>query len=162
MWVIGDDFVHGTFTQHVTKNTEVQFFMKEHFNVKELSSNTLHGGNILNRIYNCIIRGINVQILLPKLIVIVPDSDMIKNISYDAFGLSRIYGICADYIIKCIHHLITNHKSSLPAKCSRFKYPTVLWILPPGHQSFDDNHKRAKCAKALESAVMQFNEMRFV
>ena len=161
MWVIGDDFVHGTFAHHVTTNTEIEFFMKEHFNIKELSSNALHGGNVMNRLYNCVVRGINEQILLPKLIVIIPDSDMIKNITYDAYGLSGIYGICVDYIIKCIHHLITDHKSSLPVKCSRFKYPTILWILPPDIKVFDDNNKRAKCAKALEMSVMQFNEMRF-
>ena len=65
------------------------------------------------------------------------------------------------YLIKMIHRVLMSHKEVLPNKCTKFKYPTVLWIIPPGHQSFNDNHKRAKFAAAIEKSVMQFNEMRF-
>ena len=91
----------------------------------------------------------------------IPDSDIIKNINFDTFRDSRLYGMVIDYLIKMIHRVLMSHKEVLPNKCTKFKYPTVLRIIPPGHQSFNDNHKRAKFAAAIEKSVMQFNEMRF-
>ena len=92
----------------------------------------------------------------------IPDSDIIKSEPYQGFGLSHIYSIWAEYLIKTIHKLIMDHKSCMPARATRFKYPTILWILPPGHQNFKDNAKRAKFGQSLEKSVMLFNEMRFM
>ena len=76
--MIGNDFVKGTFTQSVITNIAVQFFIKEKFNVKDFTSNSMGDGNVLNRIFNNIVEGINSQILFPKVIVIVLNSDIAK------------------------------------------------------------------------------------
>ena len=141
IWIVGDEFVENTFGQLVMCKEDLQFHIKDNYNVREFSSMRFHDGNVLSRIYNDVIKGINTKVLLPKLIVIVLDCDIIKNISYDTFGLSRIYTICMDYLIKSLHHAIKEHKNSMPPKAVRYKYPTILWILPPGHQCFNDNTK---------------------
>ena len=119
IWIVGDKFVENTFNQSVMQKEGLQFHIKDNYNVKEFSSMRFHDGNVLSRIYNDVIKGINTKVLLPKLIVIVLDCDIIKNISYDTFSLSCIYTICMDYLIKSLHHAIKEHKNQGNMECIR-------------------------------------------
>ena len=63
--MVGDKFVENTFNQSVMQKEGLQFHIKENYNVKEFSSTRFHDGNVLSRIYNDVIKGINAKILLP-------------------------------------------------------------------------------------------------
>ena len=98
----------------------------------------------------------------PKLIVIVMDSDFTKTIcNVSSAGTKNLLDVGIQYLIKTIHRLVWGHKEVLPSRAVKQKYPTVLWIMPPGHCNFNDNCKRQACSDTIKAAVMQFNEMRF-
>ena len=92
----------------------------------------------------------------------VINNDILREICFNGFGISRILGICIEYLIKSIHRLLISHKNTLPAKAVRFKYPTILWVLPPGHSNFTDNATRSKLAATIEKSALLYNEMRFL
>ena len=158
--MVGDEFVKNTFASNVIKG-QTQYFMTETYNSKEFSSNRFEDGNIFSRIHNCLVRAINRYVIFPQMIVIVLDSDVTKNFDVEQDTCEEIVKTGVEKIMKMIHELITNHQRLLPMRSRRFKYPTVLWIIPPVHTNFSDNENGVMLGNYLEKAVMRFNEMRF-
>ena len=156
LWMVGDDFVQSTFESSVMNQNAVDYYMKDSFNITELSSSRTGEGNIMNRLINNIIMRINDQVLWPKLIVTVIDNNFTTTTQHNL-----IYDDCVHYIIKNLHEEIVKQKERLPLKAKKFKYPTILWLMPLSHVNFNDNEKRESFAVFLEKAVMQYNEMRF-
>ena len=66
------------------------------------------------------------------------------------------------HIMDMLHEFILSHKKKLPAKARKYKYPSVIWIIPPVHCNFSDFRKRQNFAVSLQDAAMQFNEMRYL
>ena len=164
MWIIGDDFVKQTFTQCVLTDNNFEFYIKTQFSLNELSSSKLEqgGGNILSQICNNLIKGINANPLLPKYIVVLIDTDVIKNVAYSNFGLSRIYGIAVEYLVKNFHHIIETHKEVMPEKAKKQDTPIVIWMSPPGHRNCTDNSLRTKFATSLAKTIQKFKNMRLM
>ena len=71
--------------------------------------------------------------------MIVPDNDICKNTNFDDFGISKIFGEDLNYLLNDMHHTLLAHKDTLPDRAKKFKYPTIMWIAPPGHKVFTDN-----------------------
>ena len=118
--------------------------------------------NIFSRLFNNIVSAIEDQIRFLKLIVMVTDSDIIKNVDTKKSDAESLFEtLMRDFIAK-LHKLMIDHKAILPQKALKYKYPTFLWILPPGHCNFNDNQRRQWYASAIEKNVMAFNEMRFM
>ena len=143
--------------------------MKEKFNIEEFTSDYLDEGNLFSRIYNNVVKAINIHTKFPKIILIILDSDIVRAIrkkvrtkKLDATGIGRLITNCIDCLICDLHRLIFDHKELLPKRAVRFKYPTCIWMIPPGHTNFDDNVIRKKLAETIEKSVLQFNEMRFL
>ena len=137
----------------------MRFYMLENFDVVEYSSSRLEG-DILGRIRNNFIKAINKEILLPKLIVVVMDNDVSRNIHFDNFRISKIFGENLNYMLNNVHRIILGHKDTLPARAKKYKYPTIMWITPPGHIVFSDNGPRQKFAKCVDTVAQLHNEMR--
>ena len=162
-WIVGDEFVKNTFSSAVMCNKAMNFYMKDHFVIEEFSSGRFEEGNVLSRVLNNVIRVLNAQIIMPKLFVIVLDSDITKN--FDTQGQANIHQIatiCTQYLIKSLHKITADFKKALPSTAVKYKYPTFLWMVPPNHMNFNDNLKRRAFASSIERTVMMFNEMRFM
>ena len=143
----------------IQNNNLNHFYLKTTFNIEKFSWTRLDSGNILSRLFNNLVRAINAKILLPKVVIIVINNDILREIHFNGFGISRILGICIEYLIKSIHQLLINHKNTLLAKAVKFKYPTILWVLLPGHNNFTNNATRSKLAAAIEKSALLYNEM---
>ena len=161
VWIIGDEFVKSTFNQIVVSDQNQNYYLKHKFDIEEFSSDRLAEGNILARLCNDFMRALNTAPLLPKLVVMTIDSDISKNIPGDGDGImaTRILDICVNYVIKILHRAVAECKEVFPERAVRQKFPTIMWIIPPGHCNFTDNCQRAKVANILERVVMQFNDI---
>ena len=161
LWIVGDEFVENTSAAHFTES-KAEFAIKDKFNTYVFSSDRHTQGNILNRVYNNMIRAIGEHHLMPKLIVMIIDSDVSKNIHGPAKYTEKMIELNIKHMITDIHDLIMEHKRKMPSKALKYKYPTVLWITPPSHDNFIDNSSRNLTKEVIQSAVMQYNEMRFM
>ena len=95
---------------------------------------------------------------LPKLIVLVPDDDIITSLPYDADNnkpLVEQYEYILNSLMTMIDRIIATYKDWLPAKAKRELVPHILWIAPPTHKFFSDsnNEKRAKFTNAMANVV---------
>ena len=117
-------------------------------------------GNILSRVHNNIVTAINEKTLLPKFILMVIDSNLFKR-KPKQMAMAKL-GEYTYYLMKTIHETIMSHRSLLSMKSKKFKYPTVLWIIPPSHMSFNDNDQRENLAYHIAKSALRFNEMRYI
>ena len=149
---MGDDLAKNTFDTIVTAGDKLDFYMKNKFAICDLSPDRPQPGNYLNRVFNGIVDGLQKNILLPKVMVISLDSDPVKRMSkfLPNFTLQRVLQTCSDYLIEVLHNVLATHKNSLPAKAQIYRYPSILWVVPPTHRNFNDNKGRKILASVLE------------
>ena len=84
LWVIGDRFIHDIFyalgklkTQASMKQKELPY-MYNYFNISCFTSNPKSfERNTLARIVNCLVKALNDTVKLPRLILVVPDEDIL-------------------------------------------------------------------------------------
>ena len=136
--------------------------LKRLFNIHIYGSNRYQPGNILNKLYNNLVRAINEEIIFPKIILMVIDCDLHKRINGSTNDVHMVITETIEYLFQQIHKLIMDCKTNLPEKATRFKYPTVLWVLPPDHANFNDNTKRNMVATVLQNEALKINEMRYI
>ena len=139
-------------------------YMKTHYDVtrfmkgKMLPSENLP--NILVRLKNALITGINEQVLLPKAILIVLDDDLMDSLGHYQEGFSLSIGKLMEWLANELHDIICKHKEKLPSRSRKFKYPAVLWCTIPLHMVYGQyNDFKTKFNRSLEKTVLLFREM---
>ena len=154
IWILGDSFMAQTYGRHFQQNESREFFMKQNFNVFMYDRFNLESGsNILSRLRNSLIDAMNDRIILPKLIIIVPDYDIVRELKHERYGISMALGKILDHIVNEMKRLIEARKDQLGPKSKKFGYPHVLWIEPPLHKNFTKNDYRRKFNENLESIL---------
>ena len=139
------------------------FYMRQKYGIKVFNSNSFaNTDSVTARIHNNFIDGINKNLIFPKAIVIILDSDLIRSITFDDYGVSDIYSQALKNLMNGIHREILSTKENLPERSLKSEYPTVLWSLVPLHARFPGkwNNKRRKLNNCLENLVKQFPEMK--
>ena len=94
--------------------------------------------SVLARILNRLIDAINIHHILPRFIVIMPDWDILWNINYFDFGVSRIIGDCLEWLVREIDRIITTKKLDVSRKCVGAVMPTepkIMWFAMIAHPS---------------------------
>ena len=119
-----------------------------------------HDKNILSRVRNALIKAISCEILLPKVIMVIMDNDLMDAIEHYKPGISYVLGRTLEWVINEFHKIITSHKENLPTKCRKFKYPTFLWMKIPNHEIYGHyNTYKDKYNSTLEKVCKLFREM---
>ena len=93
---------------------------------------------------------------LPKLIVVVPDDDIIRCLEEASQkGLTKQFSRILNYIMMEHERSVSTYKEFLLAKCLKPGYPQILWIQAPLHDNFSEANNSAcyKFNKSLEEAV---------
>ena len=75
---------------------------------------------------------------LPKVIVIVPDSDIIKQLDVGHSTVEQSYIRLLRFLFREIDRMIAAYKEKLPKRSKREFFPQVIWIIPPMHKYFSD------------------------
>ena len=107
-------------------------YVKAHYDVSGICNKSISqgNGNIINRVRNAVVKLINDQWLLPKVILLILEGDILEEINHFKPGISGAIGRLLEWLANQLHRVITSHKERLPSKSRKYKYPTILWILP--------------------------------
>ena len=163
-WVFGADFASHSFEQHFKfrASTDFNSYTKAHFDVMGYCNNFVICDNpsLISRLGNLLIQAAcpsnsnNTKILpLPKIIVVVPDDDIIKTLQDCMKKVSNALSRLVNFVMMEHSRAIASFKEFLPVKSLRNGYPNILWIQAPLHDNFNNNNMRFKFNKCLEDTA---------
>ena len=142
------------------------FFTKTYFEVTAHCNSrfTMKNPNILSRLQNAIVTGLNKEKTLPKYIIIVLKADLIEYLHYADASISTMYGIWLEWLAKNFNEAIMNKKQLMPRKAVRDGEPFIYWALLPYHKNFEgsSNICRSKFNNCMESIVNLYPNMRLL
>ena len=163
IWFIGDQFAAKTFGLHFQQNESKVFYTKENFdNLLFTRFNLDLGSNIIGRMRNAFIDALNAKDHLPKMIVMVPDSDIIDGTNHPQSGISLILGKILDYLVEEMNRLISARREQLLKKCKKYGQPHIIWIQPPKHVNMRDNENRHKFNECIESLLPHYKDVSYL
>ena len=101
-WILGDEFMHKTYNQHFRdRRMDQKLYMKEHFEVMDYSKSKYDAldRNAFSRIRNLMVKAMKEQVLLPKMIIIVPDDDLASYFQASQIGVSKQLGRVTNWLL---------------------------------------------------------------
>ena len=157
LWFFSDEFGSRSFEQYYkTRMNNADGYVKSHFDISGYSNNMFSDNpSVISRMSNLLKYAVSQQIEkkmypLPKIIVVVPDDDIIKCIRGANKGITKALSRLVKFIMTEFERGVSSFKENLPAKSKREGYPHFLWILAPIHDKFSNNSERYKFNKAVE------------
>ena len=156
IWILSNEFGFDTFNKyfHATDHI-VKPYIRENFDVFGYFNNSLSWDkSILSRLRNLLITAMEEQKTLPKMIVVVPEFDIIKLcIQRNALEDCRKV---IDWMMREYDRLIMSQKEFVHLRCKKPNYPNFIWIEALLHDNFtkEDNVARALFNKAVNNAAM--------
>ena len=144
-----------------------------------------HNRSPMGRIRNALTAAFNQQNLLPKIIAIILEDDIIKDIdkqirmydkkrqkeawcdSEDEFepdetlDTADMYQRIAKFFVKAIAKVIRRFKEAAPKKALKDEWPHTIWITPTTHMNYktSDMESRNKFTNALNSEIKLQDKM---
>ena len=158
MWIIGDKFVrnnidlHMMAAKHDKYNYTFSNFEVEYYATDELKSNN---PNVLSRLRNAIFHAFNKFNRLPRLIVLIIEDDIIRNIKLQEFGVSDAYRISIKWLLREYRRAILTMREKLPKKALNNLWPHVLIMAPSVHKNYLNDKLRRKFTHILENEVLE-------
>ena len=170
IWLIGDEFAYKHLEKNFCKNKKADgtsntytytFYEVREFLTSKYSNNCR---SVLNRIRNSIATAINEHNVLPKVITIIPDEDIIREVIPkfdDEISTSYQFNKILEALCDMISNMLLAYKEMLPERAKRDNHPHILWISPPTHKYFSkhNNYNRDKFTKCLDSVVSGMKNM---
>ena len=162
IWLIGDEFCEKSFDDYYRKTTPSMESNKTYtfinFEVRDfLSSNySSHNRSPTGCFLNNLIRALNEHNTLPKLIVMIMDDNLIRDIQ-EQFS-QKVKYLPAWLLHEC-NKAIEIYKDYLPVKAKNEWVPHLLWMAPSQHKNFTNNHKRAITSEFLVEEVKFYKNM---
>ena len=130
--------------------------MEAYFHLHEMDG---PDDNMLSRVRNALVRGIN-EVLLPKAILIIFDDDLMDAIDHYKSGISYALGKTLEWLANEFHKIINTHKEKLPTKARKFKYPAIIWFKIPYHEVYGHyNGFKTKYNDTLDKICQLYREM---
>ena len=155
IFVLGDTFVHKT-TETKFKLTDAAYsYTTRNFNVMVQASPETRSNNpnILARVRNSLVHALNKCSMLPKIIILVLEDDLIKGMkASDATPVSE-YSRWIKWLINEFRKIIDTMKDFLPANAKRDEHPQFIWIIPTRHCNYRNNVPRKKLGTSIENTA---------
>ena len=113
--------------------------------------------SMLGRLRNQLTNAIKLHKLLPKLIVVVLDDDLIdfliqKN-AMTSFTLEKV----VHWLMKQFSRVVASYKELIPKKSVGEKYPQFVWIQCPYNINYVNNSDREKFNQVIEDTAKFFD-----
>ena len=157
LWIFSDEFGSRSFDQFYLSRMSADCYIKTHFDITSYTNNMFsENPSVIGRLGNLVKNALDnsmfnkKRIPLPKMIVVVPDDDIIKCLKEISQDVSKSMSRLVNYIMTEHERNIASFKAGLPAKCKKEGYPHILWILAPMHVNYPNNADRYKFNKAVE------------
>ena len=154
IWFCGDDFGHQTFNDYyLNRMDDFRGYAKDNFEVIGFMSDSATSDDLtlISRLRNILVEAITKQVLLPKIIVFVPDDDIIVFLNYAEYGIFKCLGRIVNWIMREHNRIIESYKEYLPLKAKKYSYTQLHWIQAPTHDNFNNNLMQQKFNYALST-----------
>ena len=161
IWIIGEDFVEETARRCFAVKSADDIFTPTKFGVRIFACKSFNSPfrTCIARIRNALAFALREVVTpLPKIIFIVIEDDIIKDVKQD-FGLPHIYGRCIEWLHHECRKMLAAHNDALPQNARRDVY--VTWVLPSRHMNYQNDGKRELFAQCIEEIVEIHNERTF-
>ena len=131
IWFISENFGFRSFDQYFKSRNPADYsgYCMEHYEVSNFMTNKFAclDPSFLSRFRNLLVEGINAQITLPKMIVVVPDADILNAINNGRYreGISKEIRQALNWIMREFYKIVSAHKDVLPTKAKKTNYPQL-------------------------------------
>ena len=168
LWIIGDDFVNNIYHALPAMNMTAKLKQKEvpyiynYFNVKCFTSKPLSTTrSVPAHLVNCLIKALNEQKVLPRIIAIIPDWDILKYLNHNTFGIEDLSKSILLWMIKAMTKVLEVKKDrlfSLKPGALNPGEPKVIWAkMINRHKGYDDTLTvRRKFNTVLENLLVEY------
>ena len=124
------------------------FDMRTCFTNKYTSLN----GNMISRLRNSLANAIEAQPLLPRMVVIVLDDDIMTEFPFSKKAKPKHIAGILHWLMVEYDRLVTGHKENLQQKSKKLGYPSFMFIEAPYHENFHNNERREIFNEGLRTA----------
>ena len=137
LWIVGDSFVNDIYYVLPAINSKAKAediqgpFIYDQFNVRCFTSNPVNTKPVMVKLVNCLIKALNELEKLPKIIAVIPDWDILKDIDYCSYGV-------VEMITKVLQWIIREMSRAVKSKIDRLKQlkpgaveenePKIIWV----------------------------------
>ena len=144
-WFLSDDFGHSSFEEFYFQRDMAHYtgYVWHHFEVSGFMTNSARSidSNIISRMRSMLVGAIRDQKLFPKVIVMVPDMDIVNYLLQRNATSSYVMGKTLYWLMNEFRKIISGYKDQLPPKAKKATYPHIIWIQAPCHNSFPKAYK---------------------
>ena len=116
IWLVGDGFLNDIFGAYQTleyqafRNKKLtQFYMSDYYNVRHFCNRTATGASSSNATAR-IIEAINSGNILPKMLLVMMDKDLIESINLFDFGAYKVMAQVVNWLTRQIDILVRRKK----------------------------------------------------
>ena len=138
LWLIGDEFLMDAYHALQKLQTEARSarraepYVYDYYNISCFTTSPNSAvRNIMSRFVNCLVKALNDAKELPRIILVIPDWDILKAIDHETFGIKLLLDDSLNWIVSKMNKAIESKKdnmrrrkpgSVLPAQ------PKVIWV----------------------------------
>ena len=144
---MGDKFGFNSYEKYYFQRSKSEYeaYVKENYEMSGFMAGELELDNCpVSRLRNNILMAIEKQPILPKLIVIVPDDDILEYIANKNDMSSYSIGRVLHWLMQQINKAISSELEYLPTKAKLDGFPHTIFIEAPTHIKFRNNELREK------------------
>ena len=164
MWIMGDRFCSDTCKKYLLNMPEEECCVRQNYEISAFFTQVPHNrddygaegicSNILARLYNCMVSTMHREATVPKMVIMVIESDIIDFLSYDDYGISVMFGKIINNIAKEIKNVAYKFKSKyLQRKTTKPNWPQFIWVIPSTHVNYPNNTLRHKFGAEMEKRL---------
>ena len=167
LWIIGDDFVckdNMAETQFARKEESTSFSTKTFdIHIQATDSFNSNNENVPSRLRNALYHAFNKTWVLPKIIVMILEDDVIKyykkkadrhDLSMDETQCRETYERCLKWLMsECRKFAATIREDILPSRAKRQDWPNFLWILPSLHKNYTNRKYRRIFSETIKKVA---------
>ena len=134
-------------------------YTNQFYGVTTFATNKFNSNNpsLISRMHNQLVRAINEEILLPKIIVVVPDEDILSLVQCNKEDFTYNCSSITDWLMKQYTRIMLEYRNTLPLRSKQLTATQVVWIEAPYHVSFRNNELRKLFNQSL-SDVARYHE----
>ena len=152
IWIIGDEFAAKSIQPIFLKLTDEESFTKSNFEIKVVTNNRFSewSNDTLSRIRNAFLNAAQNGKVIPKLITVIMEDDVIKRIG-DQPELGLIYNKIINWLFAEFKKILESTMDLVAPKSKKEDNPYILWILATRHEKYPNDKKRGKFNDCLTS-----------
>ena len=156
--MIGDIFLNNTFPALPKMRNSAREakrpapYVYNYYNITCLTQNPLSANeNTTSRVHNALVQGLNEQNVMPRIIIMITDLDILRFLNFFGFGESHVIGEALNWLlINCERSIKSKHEEYRKKKPGALVAgePKMIWLGIPERPMYD--HK-------FTPAIRKFN-----